>query len=114
MEAGTLAPPAGAAQDTIDPDSNGRAPVEDLQIDGTGQLSMSVGGKRVTSSEVRLQGGAIKLEGQFEKGERIALEVVVVVGEVHFVDKHDAATGQVVECIRRHKARVSSVSRVAD
>ena len=83
----------------------------DLVIEGTGQLSFDVGGKRVTSSELKLVGGKLEVEGQFEKGELVVLRLEAIVGEVAFVDSTDSKTGQVVGCARRHKARIVNVSR---
>lgn len=83
----------------------------ELLIDGTGQLSFTVGGKRPSGSSIRIVGGKVALEGQFAKGERIGLYVEVEVGEVSFVDERDAKTGQVVGCDRRHKARIAHVRR---
>lgn len=84
----------------------------DLVLEGSdGQLSFEVGGKRVTSSELKLVGGKLEVEGQFAKGERAVLRVEIEVGEVAFVDSRDGKTGQVVGCARRHKARIVNVSR---
>jgi hypothetical protein len=70
------------------------------------QLSFTVGGKKPTTSGVRLVGGKLDIERQFLKGETIVLRIEAVIGEVSFIDQHDAATGQVVGAERRHKARI--------
>jgi hypothetical protein len=82
----------------------------ELVIDGSGQLSMAVGGKRVTTASLRLGGGKVDVEGQFEKGEILVLRVEAVVGEVAFVDQTDPKTRQVTGCDRRHKARIVALS----
>jgi hypothetical protein len=82
----------------------------DVLIVGSGQLSFSVGGKRPTTSGLRLVGGKLDVEGSFTKGETVVLRVEAVVGEVAFIDQVDAKTDQVVGCERRHKARIRAVS----
>jgi hypothetical protein len=92
-----------------DDDGTEGAGVE-LVIDGSGQLSMAVGGKRVTTASLRLGGGKVDVEGQFDKGEILVLRVEAVVGEVAFVDQTDPKTRQVTGCDRRHKARIVALS----
>lgn len=77
-----------------------------------GQLAFtfSVGGKLPTSTMLRLMGGKIEVEGEFEKGEKIVLQVIGSVDAIEFVDIKDPKTGQVVGCERRHKARIVGVS----
>jgi ribosomal protein L21E len=114
MEAST-AERTGAAQDNgthpdgLHPDE-AAALAQDLIIDAGGQLSMSVGGKRATGSSLRIVGGKIEVDGQYEKGQTVHLALECTVGEVAFVDQRDASTGQVVGCERRHKARIVGVS----
>ena len=86
---------------------------EGLTVKGDGkQLTLSVGGETPTSSEFKLQGGKIALEGQFKKGQIVRFEVTARVGEVHFVDKVDSASGEVTSTKRLHKARVEGVNRI--
>lgn len=103
-------------QDGIDPDAqdvhDGDADV-DVVIAGSGQLSFTVGGKRPTTSGLRLVGGKLDVEGSFTKGETVALRIEAVVGEVAFIDQVDAKTDQVVGCERRHKARIRAVSVIS-
>lgn len=85
----------------------------ELEIEASGQLSIKVGGEKPDTAQVRLQGGSIQLrEGQFEKGEYVNLVVKARCAEVHFVDKIDKATGDVVEVIRRHKLKIEHVEKV--
>lgn len=76
-----------------------------------GQLSLKVGGHKVTASEFKLGGGSIAVEGEFEKGARVRLEIEAVVGEVHFVDTTDHV-GTVTGTTRRHVARIDSLRRI--
>jgi hypothetical protein len=74
------------------------------------QLSFQVGGKRPTSTGLRLTGGKVDVPGSFMKGSKLVLRVEVRVGEVAFVDEHDPKTGQIIGCQRRHKARILNVA----
>ncbi len=74
------------------------------------QLSFAVGGKKPTSCGLRLVGGKVEIEEVFRKGQTIRLSIVAEVGEIAFVDERDSATGQVVGCQRRQKARITSVT----
>ena len=78
-----------------------------------GQLSLSVGGKPPTDSKFRIQGGAIDLEGQLKKGERITLELDCVVGGVHVDDRIDPQTRAVAGTTRKHFLKIEGVRRVA-
>ena len=93
----------------LEPVPDPEAP-DDLVIDGSGQLSLAVGGKRPTTSSLTLVGGKIDVEGQFEKGEIVVLQVECVVGEIAFKDLTDSKTNQIVGCARRHKARIVGTS----
>lgn len=109
MEAATAAQTAeqnGTHPDGLEPEGA----VQDLVIEVGGQLSMQVGGKRPTGSSLRLVGGKIAVEGQFDKGQTIRLALEVQIGEVAFVDERDSKTREVVGCERRHKARIIGVS----
>lgn len=70
------------------------------------QLGFNVGGKKPTSTTLRLTGGRMDTDRVFQKGEKVQATVVLVVGEVAFADQVDSATDQVVGCERRHKARI--------
>lgn len=76
------------------------------------QLTFEVGGREPTGSALTVTGVKLEDVAQYEKGQVLELRVVCEVGEVSFRDKHDSVTGQVVDCIRAHKARASSVSVV--
>ena len=70
------------------------------------QLTFNVGGKRPTTTSLRLTGGKLDIPGSYAKGAKLVIRVEVRVGEVAFVDEHDQQTGQVIGCERRHKARI--------
>jgi hypothetical protein len=99
------------------PDPEGQQPEEpsdEITLEGTGgQLSLKVGGKAPTSSQFKLVGGAIGVDGQFAKGDVVVLRVEVRVGAVAFEDKIDSSTGQPIGCTRTHKARVVGAIREA-
>lgn len=84
----------------------------ELLIASDGQITMAVGGKRPNRSEAVLRGGVQPLEGQFEKGETVRLEITATVAEVHFVDVKDAKHGTTVETKRKHVLKIDSVSRL--
>lgn len=84
----------------------------DLVIDGAGQLGWTVGGKRPDTSSLRLVGGKVNVDGQYDKGQTIKLELTCEVSEVAFVDQRDSKTNQIIGCDRRHRARVVAVAVV--
>ena len=69
------------------------------------QLSFDVGGKKPLQAKFSLT-GALEVPGAYLKGELVTLEIQCVVSEVAFADEHDRETDQVVNCLRKHKARV--------
>lgn len=76
------------------------------------QLTFEVGGREPTGSALTVTGVKLEDVAQYEKGQVVELRVVCEIGEVAFRDKHDSVTGQVVDCIRAHKGRATSVSVV--
>lgn len=74
------------------------------------QLSLIAGGEEPTSASMKLRGGAIPIEGEFEKGDALRLVVEVRIAEIQFVDQIDRS-GYVLGCERRHVARIDSVRR---
>lgn len=124
MEAGTLTPPAGKQETEEEPVAPPYAPEDGEQggddalaalvLDAGGQLTFGVGGKRPTDSSLRIVGGKIDVQGQYEKGQTITATVELVIGEVSFRDRHDAKTGQVTGCDRAHKARITAIRVASD
>jgi hypothetical protein len=88
-----------------DPDETG----DEVPLPGL-QLSFAVGGKRPTTSGLRLVGGKLDIEQVFSKGQTIELRIEAEIREVSFIDQVDAATGQVIGSERRHKAHIVGVS----
>lgn len=83
-----------------DPNSPGLPQQEPLP--GTGsQLTLIAGGEEPNSSEVKFRGGAVPIEGQFDKGDIIEIVLKIRVGEVAFADSHDKY-GNVTNTVRRH------------
>ena len=89
----------------------GAEPTGQLPIPGTRpQLSGEAGGEAPESSTVKLRGGAVPIEGQFDKGEFLDVWVRVRVAEVHFVDTTDKY-GNVTSTERKHVGRIVQTTR---
>ncbi len=112
---------AAATKDDAPPDSvealaaeePEEKPVPPMQIPlpGTENLiSDRAGGANPTSSEARLLGGSLPIEGQFAKGDVVTLIVEAKVGSIEVVDATDD-WGNVTNTKRRHKMRMLSVKR---
>lgn len=87
--------------------------IPELEVEGEGQLSLKIGGRKPDSSEVKLRGGSIKVpKGQYEKGDVLNFLVKVRCTEIHAVDKMDNSTGDVVETVRRQIFKIQGVERV--
>jgi hypothetical protein len=105
---------------TADPTVPDTPPAEaDIVVTGTGQLGFDIGGKRPTRGTLTITGGKFELANgqQFKKGERLSLvledadgdqlvRVPLLVNDVGFHDHVDSKTGDIVDCERRHRARV--------
>lgn len=70
------------------------------------QLTFDVGGREPDGASLRITGGRVEIAGQYEKGQKLRVSMLVEVREVAFVDEVDQKTGQVVGTERRHKAAV--------
>lgn len=122
MEAGTLERPLAAVppQDAdpgdetdADPEASAEKPTPPMQIPipGTEQRITDVaGGSQPTSTEVRLLGGSLPVEGQFQGEETVTLLVEAKVGSVEVVYTTDD-WGETKAVKRRHKLRMTSVRR---
>lgn len=105
------APDPPGADDPTEPDEQAQAP-EELHVEGDeGHLTTDAGGKSPTDSKLLIMGKAIEVEGQFKKGQRVRATVELEIGAVHFRDKRDTATGQIVACTRTADARVVGFAR---
>jgi hypothetical protein len=75
------------------------------------QLSLIAGGEEPDSATFKMRGGSIPVEGEFEKGSTIKVEVTLSVDEIQFVDKKDK-DGYVVATERRHIGKTLSIRRL--
>ena len=108
-------PAAGAEHEGEPPgEGAGEQAVPPLAIPGGGKLNLQVGGESPDKSTVKLRGGSIEVAGggQLKKGEVVNLLVKCRVDEVHFVDKHDNSTGEIIQAERRHIAKMIGVEKV--
>lgn len=76
---------------------------------GTG-LNDVAGGSMPTSSEARILGGSLPIDGQFAGEERVTLVVEAIVSEVHVVYTTDD-WGATKAVKRRHRMRMLSVRK---
>jgi hypothetical protein len=105
-------PPEEPAADLEGEDAQEQA-IPELEVEGDGQLSLKIGGRKPDSAEVKLRGGSIKVpKGQYEKGDVLNFLVKVRCTEIHAVDKIDNSTGEVVETVRRQIFKIQGVERV--
>jgi hypothetical protein len=89
-------------------------PTPPMQIPLPGEwdtIGSTFGGREPDTSEIRLLGGKMPIEGSFDKGTVIDLHVRVKVTGVLGQDTVDAF-GQEESTIRRHMARMISVRRL--
>ena len=97
----------------LEGEGNDEQAIPELVVEGDGQLTLKVGGRKPDKSTVKLRGGSISIpRGQFEKGDTVNLLVKVTCSEVHLVDKRDNTTGEVVETERRQIMKITGVERV--
>jgi hypothetical protein len=93
----------------FDPDAAEPVPPTQIPLPGTFEtISKSAGGAAPTSSEIRIVGHRRPVEGQYQKGDVIRLEVEAKIGEVAFIDTTDE-WGTVQKTVRAHKARMLGV-----
>ena len=79
----------------------------------TSGISTSAGGPKPTSSEARLMGASLPLEGQFPNDEFVTLLVEARVSDVQFPIQRDEF-GNVKKVTRRHLLRPVSVRRYGE
>lgn len=119
------------ARNGHDPDADGEGmSIEDMEAAGivpdedekpevylegtTGQLSLSVGGRKPDSATFKMGAKEVKLaeRTQFAKGSTVKLHVIARVDELKFRDKHDDA-GEVSHTTRVHLGIPISVVRMS-
>lgn len=84
-----------------------------LSIEGDADLSHRVGGRKPDQASLVIQGGEIKMRGQFEKGQRVRVVYEGYIREVHSIDLVDSKTGQVEATKRKHVLKPDHVSKEA-
>lgn len=82
---------------------------DEIVIEGDGQLSLTIGGKRPNVSKVVIRGGQIPFRGEARKGDHVSLRLECRVAEVHVIDKIDSKTREVVETVRKHVLKSEGV-----
>lgn len=83
-------------------------------IPGTvSKLTLGAGGNKPESSEMKMRGGSLPVDGEFAKGSRIRLVIEGVVAEVSFVD-HYGKDNYVDGTVRRHMLRSVHVRRALE
>jgi hypothetical protein len=85
-----------------------------LPIPGTiAELSLNAGGESPETASMKLMGGSLPVEGEFDKGDLVRVWVEGRVTSVEFVD-HLGKDGYVESTERRHKMRMVRVRRADD
>lgn len=111
-------PPTTPPVDKADLEGDGddeQGPLFELELEGDAKLDTKVGGKKPEKATVKLRGGSIGIpKGQYEKGDTVTMLVKVRCAEVHFVDKEDGTTGEIIETERRHIFKVKHTERIKD
>lgn len=95
-------------------DAEEATPPMQIPIPGTlDTISLNAGGPKPTSSEVRLNGASLPLEGQYVNDELVTLLVEVRISDVQFPIQRDKY-GNATKCTRRHIAKPVSVRKFGE
>lgn len=110
--------PDGAPEKSIEDQAEDLEGIENalgqLPIPGTGNmLTLDAGGELPETATMKMRGGSIPVEGEFEKGTIVRLWLEGAVAEVHFVDIRDK-NGFVVGTERRHILASQRIRRVEE
>lgn len=109
MEAATAPPQDAEAEAEAEREEDD----QELTIEGDQQqMSLNVGGRKPTVSSLTLQGGEVKMSGQFEKGTRVRFIVEGVIDEVATRDHRDRKTGMVTAVKRSHKLTIEKIEKL--
>jgi hypothetical protein len=111
----------GEATESGEPEKSIEAQAEALEeslgqlpIPGTiTELSLNAGGEKPETASLKLMGGTLPVEGEFDKGDLVRVWVEGRVTEVAFVD-HLGKDGYPEGTERRHKVRMVRVRRVEE
>jgi hypothetical protein len=87
-------------------------PLAELAVDGTQLKLFDLGGKRPTSSSLRLAGGSVDVIDAkgFRKGDVVLFRGTAIICSITQQDKRDSSTGQVVSCEQKHTAYITDLS----
>lgn len=100
----------GQGVEGVDPEE--ATPPMQIPIPGTIEtISLNAGGPKPTSSEARLQGGSLHVEGQFANDELVTLIVEARVSDVTFPISRDKY-GNAVKIVRRHLLKPVGIRRL--
>jgi len=87
---------------------------DELLIEGDGQLSLTIGGKKPTVSKMVIRGGQIPFSGEAKKGDHLTLRIRGRVAAIHVTDTIDVKTRDVVETTRKHVLRIEGAELLLD
>lgn len=105
-------PPANLPDDAGDPDAEEEAP--QLFVTGERQIGVKVGGRKPDSSVLKLKGGKIDLQGQFDRGDRfIAVATLQIVGD-NDQDTIDKQSGEVKSTSKAQSATLCGFARIEE
>lgn len=98
-----------------DPPADPLPDVDEIRVDGTGQLDMfGLGGKQADSADLGFSGKVKLVAGEgLAKGDRIRFTGEAIVRTGEDADKVDKKTGLVVSCTRHLKAELVDLSVVS-
>lgn len=97
-----------------EPTPDAEAEILSLEIEGDGQLTLTVGGAKPETSSITLIGGKMDVSGgDFDKGQEVKLLIHGVVAAVTFEDSRDQY-GNISGTERKHKVRPLRVERLKD
>lgn len=86
---------------------------EHLRIDGTTQIALDLGGKRATSTVLKLRGRSIEVDGSLRNGDRIKATIEIVVRDARTSHKVDKPTGIVVEAVDKFEADIADLKVIS-
>jgi len=106
---------AGESEQSIEAQAQDlEAQLGQMPIPGTvTELSLNAGGEAPETATLKLMGGTLPVEGEFDKGDMVRVYVEAKVTEVSFVD-HLGKDGYVESTERSHKVRMTRVRRVEE
>jgi hypothetical protein len=115
MEAATMTPPTSETpppEDLPGEADDEQAPEEPVVEGSEAQLSLGIGGSRVDEARITLEGGELKMRGQFKKGERFRFLIEGTIDAVEVRDHRDRKTGTVTKTVRKHKATIEGIEKL--